>query len=138
MLLICNSCGFEVIDHDYMEDDECPICGDYMIYENEFENGNICQTIENDDFYEEDSYEEDDGWDFDDDEEEVDGKKINIIAGNIATAQAAKGCFESGTRILMSNGIYKNIEEINIGDEIINKFGKSIKVKNVIYTGSKF
>lgn len=77
--------------------------------------------------------------------------KIFIIAGNVSTTEAvadlqhwganaikvgiAPGCFAAGTRILMSNGIYKNIEDIEPGEFIINKDGKSAKVKNAFSTG---
>lgn len=74
-----------------------------------------------------------------------------IIAGNVASEQAvtdlqhwgadaikvgiAPGCFAAGTRILMSNGFYKNIEDIEPGEFIINKNGKPAKVKNSFSTG---
>lgn len=77
--------------------------------------------------------------------------KVFIIAGNVSTTEAvadlqhwganaikvgiAPGCFAAGTRILMSNGIYKNIEDIEPGEFIINKDGKSAKVKNAFSTG---
>lgn len=48
-----------------------------------------------------------------------------------------QGCFTAGTRILMSSGQYKNIEDINKGDEIINKDGKRAKVKRAFCTGMK-
>lgn len=81
------------------------------------------------------------------------GDKIIIIAGNIATSGGAKrlwdagadvvksgigsGCFAAGTRVLMSNGLYKNIEDIVIGDRVINKDGNPVVVKNAICTGTK-
>ena len=56
---------------------------------------------------------------------------IQVIAGNVATAQGAKdlidagvdavkvgigpGCFAAGTRVLMANGTYRNIEEVKAG-----------------------
>lgn len=74
-----------------------------------------------------------------------------IIAGNVSTTEAvadlqhwganaikvgiAPGCFAAGTRILMANGFYKNIEDIEPGEYIINKEGKSVKVKNSFSTG---
>jgi IMP dehydrogenase/GMP reductase len=76
---------------------------------------------------------------------------IFIIAGNVATGDGATrlwsagadvvkvgvgpGCFAAGTRILMSNGFYKNIEDIRKGDYIINKNGKSVKVLDAFSTG---
>lgn len=81
------------------------------------------------------------------------GTDFEIIAGNVATTDGAitlcdagvdavrvgigNGCFKSGTRILMSNGIYKNIEDVEKGDEVINKFGQSVGVRNVVCTGKK-
>lgn len=40
-------------------------------------------------------------------------------------------CFVPGTKVLMSDGTYKNIEEIKIGDRVISHTGK---VKNVVHT----
>ncbi len=78
---------------------------------------------------------------------------IEIMAGNVATKEAVYdlisagadsikcgvggGCFASGTRILMSNGIYKNIEDVKLGDKVINKDGKTVTVKNSFCTGIK-
>jgi IMP dehydrogenase/GMP reductase len=80
-------------------------------------------------------------------------KDVFIIAGNVCTPEAVKdlsewganaikagiapGCFKAGTRVLMSNGIYKNIEEINIGDFVINKDGEPVKTLNVMNQGFK-
>jgi inosine-5'-monophosphate dehydrogenase len=77
--------------------------------------------------------------------------KIELIVGNIATKKAAKdllkydidalkvgvgpGCFAAGTRILMANGTYKNIEDIKPGEKVINKEGKPVKVKKAFCTG---
>lgn len=74
-----------------------------------------------------------------------------VMAGNVATSQAAydlamwgadavkagigPGCFAAGTRILMANGTYKNIEEIQAGDRVINKNGKAVSVKKSFSTG---
>ncbi len=49
----------------------------------------------------------------------------------------AQGCFAAGTRILMSNGYYKNIEDVVYGDMVINKNGKPAKVKKSFCTGLK-
>jgi len=78
---------------------------------------------------------------------------VPLIAGNVATSEGTLdlinagadcikvgvggGCFAAGTRILMSNGIYKNIEDIKSGEKIINKNGKSVNVKNAFCTGVK-
>lgn len=76
-----------------------------------------------------------------------------VIAGNVCTvegfdylatmgADAIKcgvgpGCLAKGTRILMASGVYKNIEDIKIGDYIINKDGNPAKVLNTIQSGIK-
>ncbi len=76
---------------------------------------------------------------------------VELIAGNIATGKAAEdlisagvdgvkigvgpGCFAAGTRILMSNGIYKNIENVNPGDKVINRDGKPVIVLRSFSTG---
>jgi len=80
-------------------------------------------------------------------------KTNSIIAGNVCTydgyvelgragANIIKcgvggGCLGGNTRILLSNGTYKNISEININDEVINMDGKPVKVINVINKGIK-
>src|SRR5439155_17452546 len=69
---------------------------------------------------------------------------IDVIAGNVATAEGAKaladagadavkagigpGCFAAGTRVLMANGTYRNIEEVKAGDRVINMNGRSVTV----------
>lgn len=79
------------------------------------------------------------------------GRGIFIMAGNVTTpdgvafldehgADAIKcgigpGCFAGGTRILMANGTYKNIENIVKGEFVINKNGKAVKVLNAFSTG---
>lgn len=76
---------------------------------------------------------------------------VLLIAGNVATGQAAKrlwdsgadmvkvgiggGCFAEGTRVLMSNGAYKNIEDILPGDRVINKDGNPVDVLDAFCTG---
>jgi IMP dehydrogenase/GMP reductase len=78
---------------------------------------------------------------------------VLLIAGNIATASGAQnlydsgadvvkcgiggGCFAAGTRILMANGCYKNIEEIKPGDRVINMNGHAVNVKAAFSTGVK-
>ena len=74
-----------------------------------------------------------------------------VIAGNVATKNGAVklwssgadivkagiggGCFAAGTRVLMANGFYKNIEDIKINDYVINKNGDPVKVINSFSTG---
>lgn len=76
-----------------------------------------------------------------------------IMAGNVCTADGYKylcdrgadcirvgignGCFTEDTKVLMANGIYKNINKIEIGEYVINKYGKPVKVLNVINQGKK-
>lgn len=76
-----------------------------------------------------------------------------VIAGNICTREAYEdlanvgadalkigvgpGCFSGDTRILMSNGTYKNIKDIEEGNEIINKNGIPKLVKRKIYKGKR-
>jgi IMP dehydrogenase/GMP reductase len=76
-----------------------------------------------------------------------------IIAGNVSTAKAvedleswgvdaikcgiAPGCFVGDTRVLMANGIYKDIKDIIPGEFVINKDGISVKVLNVMNQGYK-
>src|SRR3989344_3487144 len=78
---------------------------------------------------------------------------VEIMAGNVATKEAfhdlvsagadsikagvGGGCFAAGTRILMSNGTYKNIEEIEPGNRVINKDGNPVNVLKSFCTGVK-
>jgi inosine-5'-monophosphate dehydrogenase len=76
---------------------------------------------------------------------------IEVIGGNIATAEAAEaliaagadtvkvgigpGCFAAGTRVLMADGTYKAIEHIVAGDRVINMHGKPVDVVKAWCTG---
>jgi len=78
---------------------------------------------------------------------------VPVIAGNVATYQGAKelaqagadgikigvgpGCFAAGTRVLMANGSYKNIEDVEKGDRVINKNGEPVSVKAAQKTGER-
>lgn len=78
---------------------------------------------------------------------------IDVVVGNVVTSDAAlelikngadgikigigNGCLKNGTRILMSSGIYKNIENVKIGDYVINANGDPVKVIDVFMTGIK-
>lgn len=78
---------------------------------------------------------------------------VLLISGNVATGEGAEalwkagadvvkcgvgsGCFAAGTRILMSNGTCKNIEEVVPGERVINKSGDPVTVKTVVMTGIK-
>jgi IMP dehydrogenase/GMP reductase len=77
--------------------------------------------------------------------------EVYLIAGNVSTADAVRdleawganvikvgigpGCFKGDTRILMANGIYKNIKDIIEGEYVINKDGKPVKVIHVVNQG---
>lgn len=79
------------------------------------------------------------------------GSQPYIMAGNVATRQGTldlfswgadavkigigPGCFAAGTRVLMANGQYKNIEKIKPGEKVINKDGVPAVVKNAFSTG---
>ena len=79
------------------------------------------------------------------------GSSVQIAAGNVATAEATEaliaagvngikvgvgpGCFAAGTRILMANGAYKNIEDVVAGERIINMEGRPVTVIKVWCTG---
>jgi inosine-5'-monophosphate dehydrogenase len=76
---------------------------------------------------------------------------VEVIAGNIATAEAARalvdagadavksgigpGCFAAGTRVLMANSTYKNIEDVVAGDRVINMYGEPVTVRRAWCTG---
>lgn len=77
--------------------------------------------------------------------------EIPLIAGNVATGEGVEylaragadavrlgigpGCLTAGSRILMANGLYKNIENVKVGDRVINKEGKPVKVLRSWCTG---
>lgn len=79
------------------------------------------------------------------------GKKVQIIAGNVVTGEATEaliqagvdgvkvgvgpGCFAAGTRVLMANGRYKNIEDVQAGDRVINMNGEPVSVVKAWCTG---
>jgi inosine-5'-monophosphate dehydrogenase len=76
---------------------------------------------------------------------------IDVIAGNVATAEGARaladagadgvkagigpGCFAAGTRVLMANGTYRNIEDVRAGDRVINMNGQPVTVVKAWCTG---
>lgn len=81
------------------------------------------------------------------------GYKGTLIAGNVCTAGATSdlagwgadivkvgvggGCFASDTRVLMADGSYKNIQDINVHDRVINKDGNPVQVTKVTFSGYK-
>jgi IMP dehydrogenase len=76
---------------------------------------------------------------------------VELAVGNIATAEAAEalvdagadalkvgvgpGCFAAGTRILMADTTYKNIEDVVPGDRVINMHGEPVTVRAAWCTG---
>lgn len=80
-------------------------------------------------------------------------KYWDVIAGNVATGESVfnlcsvgadaikvgigPGCFAEGTRVLMSNGLYKNIEDVKPNDKVINQYGKPVRVVNAWCTGKR-
>jgi IMP dehydrogenase/GMP reductase len=75
-----------------------------------------------------------------------------IIAGNVVTREIVEelilncgvdivkcgigsGCFAGDTRILMANGTYKNISDIEVGEFVINKDGNPVEVLNKMNKG---
>jgi IMP dehydrogenase/GMP reductase len=78
---------------------------------------------------------------------------VEVIAGNVATAEATEalidagadavkagvgpGCFAAGTRVLMADSSYKNIEEVVAGDRVINMDGEPVTVRRAWCTGTR-
>jgi inosine-5'-monophosphate dehydrogenase len=76
---------------------------------------------------------------------------VQVIAGNIATAEAAEalidggadalktgvgpGCFAAGARVLMADGSQRNIEDVRAGDRVINMAGVPVTVRRAWCTG---
>jgi len=76
---------------------------------------------------------------------------VELIAGNIATGEAAEalieagadglkagvgpGCLAAGTRVLMADASYRNIEDVRPGDRVINMNGEPVTVLNAWCTG---
>ena len=79
------------------------------------------------------------------------GRSVQIGAGNVATAEGAEaliaagvhsvkvgigpGCLAAGTRVLMSDATYKNIEDVLPGDHVINMRGEPVTVVRSWCTG---
>ena len=58
--------------------------------------------------------------------------KVDIVKVGIGS-----GCFDADTKILLADGSYKNIIDIEENDKIINKDGKSVNVLKRIYKGKR-
>ena len=77
--------------------------------------------------------------------------EFEVVAGNIATGDAAEalidagadavkvgvgpGCFAAGTRVLMADATYRNIEDLVAGDRVINMDGEPVTVLRAWCTG---
>jgi IMP dehydrogenase/GMP reductase len=77
--------------------------------------------------------------------------EIELIAGNIATGDAAEalidagadclkagvgpGCLAAGTRVLMADASYRSIEDVQPGDRVINMNGEPVTVLHAWCTG---
>jgi len=65
-------------------------------------------------------------------------QELILNAGlDIVKVGIGSGCFTKDTRVLMANGTYKNINEIQIGEKIINMNGEPVNVLNVMNQGVK-
>ncbi|MGZ4372481.1 MAG: IMP dehydrogenase, partial [Gaiellaceae bacterium] len=78
---------------------------------------------------------------------------VEVVAGNVATAEATEalidagadavkagvgpGCFAAGTRVLMADSSYRNIEEVVAGDRVINMDGEPVTVRRAWCTGTR-
>jgi len=76
---------------------------------------------------------------------------VDVIGGNVATRAGAQalvdagvdgvksgvgpGCLAAGTRVLMADGTYKNIEDVVVGDRVITGEGRPTTVVNAWCTG---
>jgi IMP dehydrogenase/GMP reductase/intein/homing endonuclease len=81
------------------------------------------------------------------------GSRAQLVAGNVATAEGTEalieagvngvkvgigpGCFAAGTRILIADATYKNIEDIQPGDRVINMNGEPVTVVRAWCTGMR-
>jgi IMP dehydrogenase/GMP reductase len=77
--------------------------------------------------------------------------QVEIAAGNISTGAAAEaligagadaikvgqgpGCFAAGTRVLMADASYQNIEDVRPGERVINMHGEAVTVRAARCTG---
>ncbi len=76
---------------------------------------------------------------------------VELVVGNVATADATEalidagadavkigvgpGCLAAGTRILMADASYRNIEDVRPGDRVINMIGEPVTVRDAWCTG---
>jgi IMP dehydrogenase/GMP reductase len=78
---------------------------------------------------------------------------VEVVVGNISEPESVArlvdagadgikvgqgpGCFAAGTRVLMANGIYKDIETVRAGDWVMGGTGQPVLVKKAWCTGIK-
>jgi inosine-5'-monophosphate dehydrogenase len=78
-------------------------------------------------------------------------RHVQVLGGNVATRAGAQalvdagvdgvkagigpGCFGAGTRILMADATFRNIEDVRAGDRVINKDGRPVTVVKAWCTG---
>ena len=78
-------------------------------------------------------------------------RHVQVLAGNVATRAGAQalvdagvdgvkagvgpGCFGAGTRVLMADATYKNIEDVVAGDRVITMNGAPVTVVKAWCTG---
>jgi inosine-5'-monophosphate dehydrogenase len=76
---------------------------------------------------------------------------VDVIGGNVATRAGAQalvdagadavkvgvgpGCFAAGTRVLMADGTYRDIQDVVAGDRVITMHGKPATVRKAWCTG---
>jgi IMP dehydrogenase/GMP reductase len=66
------------------------------------------------------------------------GASMLLAAGaDIIKVGIGSGCFAAGTRVLMENGSYKNIEDIKLHDKVINQRGEAVEVIGTTFSGLK-
>jgi IMP dehydrogenase/GMP reductase len=79
------------------------------------------------------------------------GRRVQLMAGNVVTGEATEaliqagadsvkvgigpGCFAAGTRVLLANATYKNIEALLPGDRVLNMRGEAVTVLRAWCTG---
>ena len=58
-----------------------------------------------------------------------------MVVVDVVKVGIGPGCFRSDTRILMADGTYENISEIQVGSYVINRNGSPVKVLNKFNKG---
>jgi IMP dehydrogenase/GMP reductase len=68
---------------------------------------------------------------------DIGARNILEAGASIAKLGIGSGCLVAGTRILMADGSYQNIEDIKLHDWVINKNGKPVEVIGTKFSGYK-